>query len=211
MYHNNILEKQPNFHSTTSLSTYSVHVTAIGGRAVIGRVTRKVAEYWNQFDRDDLADILIIRGLNINETVDGVVIDPDFTSRTWTDVCDEVNLDGPVLEWVPRIVVIDANGKTILDNDLDYKELPIEIHVNSPKLLSSDSSYFIGRTGDIITNTYQFSTMKTFDPSLIKLDFSSFLSMAILDGASYDRKPMFITELCAHPYERPTAGIIVNF
>ena len=109
MYHSTTQIVPDHTNHTPYKFTHKLTVTAVGGEAVIGKVPRKVAEYWNSLDRARLAYILIDKKHNISRTLGGRVIDPTFTAKRWTDVCDKVDLDDPALEWDPTYAVVDKD------------------------------------------------------------------------------------------------------
>ena len=211
MYHSNT-QIVPDYTNPINFPfCYRMSVTAIGGRAVVGRIPRKVAEYWNEFDRAELAELLIVQDRDVSRTLEGKQIDPDFTTTSWLDVCDEVDLEGPALDWDPQLRVVDEAGHPIFEDDIDSEGLPLNFSVDEPSSLSEDSSYFVGRTGELMTQTFKIRSEKAFEPSLLKLRFSWFLNLRFLNGITYDGRSITEWDGCAHTFDDPVAGIIVNF
>ena len=210
MYHNNA-RVFADFSNTNHLPyTHKLTVTALGGEAVIGKVPRKVAEYWNGFDRDNLSYLLIDQKRNISRTLGGRLIDPIFTTKRWNDVCDVVELHGPALDWDPYFAVVDRN-ETVLFENLTADQLELDLIVDGSIDLSEGSSYFAGRSGDVITSTFYIDTVDEFDLKLLKVKFSWFLNIRLLDHVIYDGKQIHDVDICSHRYEKPMAGIIVDF
>ena len=211
MYHSNI-QIVPDYHNPINHThTYKLRVTAIGGQAVIGRIPRNVAEYWNRFDRGELATLLIDNDRNISRTLGGRLIDPSFTAKGWEDVCDVVDLDGPCLEWEPYYAITGTDDSLIFENDVDSENSSLDCLVDEQRALSDDSSYFIGRTESMTTHKYEIISSHPFDPSLLKLKFSWFLSVRILDSVVYDGRRIQPVSLCAHRWGTSMAGIVINY
>ena len=108
-------------------------------------------------------------------------------------------------------MLLSIKTKMFLFENLTSDQLQFQFISDDPQPLSDDSSYFVGRTGEIISHTYYINTKNGFDPSLLKLKFSWFLNSQLLDHVIYDGETIHDVDICAHRYEEPIAGIIVNF
>lgn len=201
-YHTNLID-------VPRTRTYTIDIVAIGAETVTVPVPPKVAEYWNSFDRDELATLIVDERRRLDETIDGAVIDPSFVCDVWQKSGDVVSLNGPSLDWSPDVRVTNEYGNVIFKKTLDPEAYDENVIVDERPEVSSDKSTFVARTDELVSQSYTFDSEGPLNFSLLKFRFSWFVDSLILTEVTYDAVPADIRSQGSRDYGRAIAGVIM--
>jgi hypothetical protein len=190
---------------------YSVKIAGVGGEAVVGRLTHKVAEYWNSQDREMLAVYHMVQGGCLNLDLNDNEIDPGFSTERWHE-CDELmHENGPILEAQPRLFV-ESGHRDVYRGTIGRGLL--KAAAQEPEFVEIDdtSSYLFGHTADAVCHSYCIDIADKFDPRKVRVRSKSWGGVCVVSGMTYDGVEVPLTDFDSQPANdlECVLGVVMN-
>lgn len=184
--------------SLKALNHYSVKIAGLGGEAVVGRLTHKVAEYWNGQDREMLAMHHMVQGGCLNLDLNDNEIDPEFSTERWHECDGLMHENGPVLEAQPRLFV-ESGDREVYHGTIGRGLL--KAAAQEPEFVEIDdtSSYLVGHTADAVCHNYCVDIADKFDPRKVRVRSRSWGGVCVVSGMTYDGVEVPLTDLDSQP------------
>ena len=172
--------------------TYSVEISGYGGEIVMGRVDRKIVDYFeeNNIDIEEYANSWVEPGDD-----DYIEVPEDmqpFPQGSWYE-CDNIEHCSGAEFGGSWVTVYDENGNAVWEKELGYdlEELGCEVECFSSEEIDDhtdkDTAVFVGQNFE--KGTFfdaRLELRAPFDPAKFKFTFSDIANWSILNVVEYD-------------------------
>lgn len=195
----------------SNVNHYTIQLSGLGGEWVIGRITRPVAEYWDQWDRNDLAFYHLNGGGRLELNEDGEVIDKAFSIERWHECDDIMHEYGIVIECNPDLIV-ERNDQQLYRGTVGEDLLKEAVIEPGWLVLDDVTPYFVGHTADTIHQTFEFELTEKLDLTRLKIRTKPWFHLNVISGMEYNGVVLPMVHECSAPdLNVPSvAGIVMN-